>query len=166
MQNYSKIKTYSFFFGIIILLMDVLLVAIKRNFNWDYIIWLLVGTLLLYIAKSNRVHNFFRQKIDTKFTDIELQEFTQKFLNLFSLKIVVDILMRFLQNYILYANILEIIVMIMMAYLIGKCAFAFGQKKIYWIFGLLGFIWFSTIGIALGYLSIWELKLEKDEERI
>lgn len=166
MQNTKISHNYFFFFSIVIAALDVLLVSMSKNFGWENILWLLISAGLLYFVKSEKIKNFFRHKLDSKETDYILQEFTLKFIDLFSVKIILDILTRLMQNYIFYVNILEIVVMILMAYLIGKYAFKFGRKKIYWIFGLLGFIWFFTFGIILGYLSILELKTEKDEGQI
>ncbi|AKM82580.1 TPA: hypothetical protein DD449_01430 [Candidatus Berkelbacteria bacterium] len=166
MQNNKNYKIYSLLFGVIISSMTLFLVVINKAFSWDYFFWLITGIFLIFCSKSKKIEKFFSKGIETRSTDIFFQEFTEKFLILFSLKIILDILMRYLQGFILYINILEIFVMIFMACLIGKSAYEFGKKKIYWIFGLLGFIWFMTLGILLGYLSILELKTEKDEDRI
>lgn len=166
MQNIKNSKNYFFLFGAIIFIMDVLLVSTRKDFNSDYIMWLLISAAFIYLSRSNFLKEFFRKKLESKMTDFIFQDFTLKFLTLFSAKIVLDILARLFQDYIFYVSILEIFLMIAMAYLMGKFAFEYGQKKIYWIFGLFGFVWIATIGIFLGYLSVLELKTEKDDDRI
>lgn len=45
-----------------------------------------------------------------------------------------------------------------MVILMGYYSYKFSGKKLYWLFGLLGLLWFAVIGIFLGFFQVQRLK--------
>lgn len=158
--NYKKINFKLILAGIIIFGMDLFVVLLRKNFSWDYIIWLICSAFLIYFATSRKFEKFVLQKINFIENSNLWDEFFGKFLSIFAIKIILDILGRFFSNYLFYINMTELLLMAAMAFLIGNYAYKLGNKKIYWIFGLLGFIWYGTFSILLGLLTILELNFE------
>ncbi len=57
--------------------------------------------------------------------------------------------------------ILQFPVIIGMVILMGYYSYKFSGKKSYWLFGLLGLIWFAMIGIFIGFWQVQRLKNKK-----
>lgn len=55
----------------------------------------------------------------------------------------------------------ELVAIGAMVITMGYYSYKFSGKKSYWLFGLLGFLWFAIIGIFLGY---WQVQRIRDEQ--
>lgn len=59
---------------------------------------------------------------------------------------------------IIIMNMVEAVLGLAMAFVMGKYAYQISGKKSHILIGLLGFFWFAWVGIFLGYFAVKNIK--------